>query len=87
MSVLIYKILLGCLVIAVIMAMLDRSILIFIEENMPFVKEQHESFINKKVPNQPLMEKESNGFVATHKSQYTKSILQLTTKAPLTLKK
>ena len=48
MSVLIYKILLGCLVIAVIMAMLDRSILVFIEENLPLVKDQHESFINKK---------------------------------------
>lgn len=60
MSVLIYKILLGCLVIAVIMAMLDRSILIFIEENMPFVKEQHESFINKKELNAAVSQLKAN---------------------------
>ena len=40
--ILIYKMLLGVLVIAVIMASLDRSVLIFIEESMPIIKQQQE---------------------------------------------
>lgn len=42
MTILIYKILLGILVIAVIMATLDRSVLIFIEESIPIIKQQQE---------------------------------------------
>ena len=48
MTILIYKMLLGILVISVIMATLDRSVLIFIEDNIPFVKQQQEEFMNLK---------------------------------------
>lgn len=48
MTILIYKMLLGVLVIAVIMATLDRSVLIFIEDNVPYVKQQQEAFFNLK---------------------------------------
>jgi len=42
MTILIYKMLLGVLVIAVIMATIDRSVLIFIEENIPIIQQQQE---------------------------------------------
>ena len=48
MTILVYKFLLGILVISVIMATLDRSVLIFIEDNIPFVKQQQEEFMNLK---------------------------------------
>lgn len=60
MGVVLYKILLGILVISVIMAMLDRSILIFIEENLPLVQKEHETFINKKELDQQINEMKNN---------------------------
>jgi len=60
MSVLIYKILLGFLVIATIMAMLDRSLMVFVEENLQFVQLQHEAFVNKKELNASISNLRAN---------------------------
>lgn len=60
MENLIYKILLGILVISVMMAMLDRSVLIFIEENLPFVEKEYETFINRKQLEEQIKEMRSN---------------------------
>ena len=45
MTILIYKMLLGVLIIAVILATLDRSVLVFIEESIPIIKKQQEQEI------------------------------------------
>ena len=62
--ILIYKMLLGVLVIAVILATLDRSILMFIEENVPIIKQQQheeqEGFFNRNMFNRKNMNAAKN---------------------------
>ena len=60
MGILVYKVLLGVLVISVMMAMLDRSVLIFIEENLPHVQKQHEAFLNKKELDKQIKDLKNN---------------------------